>query len=225
MSLQKSSVFASRAAGAAWTATAATAMATVRTAARVSRLSIGALLSRVSRLFHTDEALKTGCCPVQMRDECFGRVAGLAAAERVDDPPVLRHLRRLVVPVELEERQSQLALRALVGGGESAAAEGRDEDPVEEEVALECLGELHLAQAGTRLEPALEDELAQHPLGPRAGRRAIESGDESLGAQVSSDSTSAIRSSAAPRNAGSNPTVRRKWPSHPIIEPGMTSTD
>src|SRR2546428_2546149 len=137
MSLQKSSVFASRAAGAAWTATAATA--TVRTAARVSRLSIGALLSRVSRLFHTDEALKTGCCPVQMRDEGFGRVAGLAAAERVDDPPMLRHLRRLVVPVELEERQSQLALRALVGGGESAAAEGGDEDPVEEEVALECL--------------------------------------------------------------------------------------
>ena len=228
-------------------------------------------------------------------------------AQRFDDPAVLLDLRRLVVAVELQQREPELALGTLVCRREPAAAERRHERAVKREVAFErldevtalesvreCVGgggerldvrdgrqrgaldhlpkpvevgdlvfgevgdddaavrvvrheallgeaaqrlaqrvagdaerrrELHLAQAGAGFERALEDEPAQRPLRLRAGRRAVERGDERLGAHSSSARTAATRSRAGPRKSGSKPTESRKWPSLPSIEPGTTSTD
>src|SRR5581483_11986499 len=48
-------------------------------------------------------------------------------------------LRRVVVSVELQEREAKLALRALVRSGETRAAERLDEDAMEAKVAFERL--------------------------------------------------------------------------------------
>src|SRR4051794_28182430 len=255
------------------------------------------------------EGLKTVCGAVEVRRECGGRAVAVALAEWIEDRAVLGDLRRLVLPVELQEHQAQLALGALVRRRQASAPEGRDEDAMELEVALERLegvtpverlrervgrvaelldalgpepaearllqhepqakevgdvvgrqirhddapvrvmrdeplfrepaqrfaqrvarhaegrSELRLPQVGAGQELPLENELPQCPLHLRAGGRPVDRRDEGFRAHASVSSTWAIRSSALPRNDSSNPTVMRRWPSLPIIEPGTTRTD
>src|SRR5580765_2110283 len=93
-----------------------------------------------------DETLQSLRSTVQMRGQRSPGSCAVAVPQRLDDASVLLDLGRLVVAVELEEGEAQLPLRALVGGGEPAAAEGRHERAVEGEVALERLDEIPPAQ-------------------------------------------------------------------------------
>ena len=71
---------------------------------------------------------------------------------------MLGDLRRLVIPVEVEKDEAQLALRAFVRRREPPASERGDEDAVELEVVLERLDRVALRECcreglGRRAEP------------------------------------------------------------------------